>query len=73
MIEKWCYFFKNVPESPYEDIHQLICQESTIKKAFYVLDQYNWTEQELLSYEKEEKRIKDNQAVEEYKSENSIY
>lgn len=38
-----------------------------IERAYEELNQFNWTEEELLTYEQEIKRIMDNQAAEDYK------
>ena len=38
-----------------------------IERAYQELNQFNWTEEELLFYEQETKRIMDNQAAEDYR------
>ena len=37
-----------------------------INQAYEALNQFNWTEQELIAYEQELKRIRDNRAAEDY-------
>ncbi len=71
-IEKWCYFFKEVPESSYEDIREFITKAESLKQAFYALEEHNWSKSELLAYEKIEKEIRDNYAIEEYKKDKYI-
>jgi predicted transposase/invertase (TIGR01784 family) len=67
MTEKWCYFFKYAQDTTLAELDKIIGSDSVIKKAYVVLDQFSWSEEELLAYEQELKRIWDNKAVEEYK------
>ena len=69
MVEKWCFFLKYADETSNEDLEKIIGQDIIIKKAYDVLEQFNWTEPELIAYEQELKRIWDNQAAEDYKQE----
>ncbi len=69
IIEKWCYFFKYADETSEADLHKLIGSDQIIEQAYEELNQYNWTEEELFTYEQEAKRIMDNQAAEDYKLE----
>ncbi|MCC8417731.1 MAG: transposase, partial [Rickettsia endosymbiont of Bryobia graminum] len=46
-----------------------IGSDEVIERAYEELNQFNWTEEELLTYEQEIKRIMDNQAAEDYKLE----
>ncbi|XVN40598.1 MAG: hypothetical protein RCO49_07370 [Rickettsia endosymbiont of Argas persicus] len=48
-------------------MEHLIGDDLAIKKAFYALDQANWSEEELNTYEKMVKTEMDNLAVEEQK------
>ena len=66
IIEKWCYFFKNANKTSEADLRKLIGSELVIERAYEELNQFNWTEEELLTYEQETKRIMDNQAAEDY-------
>jgi predicted transposase/invertase (TIGR01784 family) len=66
IIEKWCYFFKNANKTSEADLRKLIGSDLVIERAYEELNQFNWTEAELLTYEQETKRIMDNQAAEEY-------
>ncbi len=66
IIEKWCQFFKYAPETLPEDVEGII-KGDVISKAYDALNQFNWSEEELIAYEQEVKRIKDNEAVEEQK------
>ena len=66
MTEKWCYFFKHANATSEEELDRLIGSDLVIKRAYSELDQYNWSEDQLLAYEQEKKRIWDNKAVEDY-------
>ena len=66
IIEKWCFFFKNAEKTSEADLRKLIGRDGVIERAYEELNQFNWTEQELLTYEKEIKRVMDNQAAEDY-------
>ena len=48
-------------------MRKLIGSDNVIERAYEELNQFNWTEDELLTYEQETKRIMDNQAAEDYK------
>ena len=41
-------------------------KDNPIKRAFDELDRYSWSDEELARYEAQEKRVRDNQAVEEF-------
>jgi predicted transposase/invertase (TIGR01784 family) len=66
IIEKWCYFFKNANKTSEADLRKLIGSDDVIERAYEELNQFNWTEEELLTYEQETKRIMDNKAAEDY-------
>ena len=66
IIEKWCYFFKNADKTSEADLRKLIGSDLVIERAYEELNQFNWTEAELLTYEQETKRIMDNKAAEDY-------
>ena len=66
IIEKWCYFFKYAANTSEEDLKNLIGSDLVINQAYEALNQFNWTEQELIAYEQELKRIRDNRAAEDY-------
>ena len=67
LTEKWCYFFKHADETSEADLLKLIGSDLVIERAYQELNQFNWTEEELLFYEQETKRIMDNQAAEDYR------
>ncbi len=69
IIEKWCYFFKHADETSEADLRKLIGSDNVIERAYEELNQFNWTEEELFTYEQETKRIMDNRAAEDYKLE----
>ena len=66
IVEKWCYFFKNAAKTSEEDLKKLIGSDLVIEQAYDALSQFNWNEQELLAYDQEIKRIRDNRAALEY-------
>jgi predicted transposase/invertase (TIGR01784 family) len=66
ILEKWCYFFKYAASTSEEDLDKLIGSDLVIKRAYDALTQFNWNEAELLAYEREIKRIRDNRAVLDY-------
>ncbi|WP_342272392.1 Rpn family recombination-promoting nuclease/putative transposase [Candidatus Tisiphia endosymbiont of Parasteatoda lunata] len=66
IIEKWCYFFKHADETSESDLRKIIGSDQVIERAYEELNQFNWTEKELLTYEQETKRIMDNKAAEDY-------
>ena len=69
IIEKWCYFFKHADETSEADLRKLIGSDNVIERAYEEVNQINWTEEELFTYEQETKRIMDNRAAEDYKLE----
>jgi predicted transposase/invertase (TIGR01784 family) len=67
--EKWMYFFKHAGDSKLtlEEIEKLIGKDEIIRRAFNAVDQANWSEEELRTYEKITKTRLDNLAVEQQK------
>jgi predicted transposase/invertase (TIGR01784 family) len=63
LTEKWCYFFKYADEVTPEDLERLIGGDKVIERAYKELNSFYWTEDELLGYEAELKRVRDNAAV----------
>ena len=66
IIEKWCFFFRHADETSEADLRKLIGSDQVIERAYEELNQFNWTETELLTYEQETKRIMDNRAADDY-------
>lgn len=66
IVDKWCYFFKHAPETSEEDLINIIGSDLIIEKAYNALNQFNWSETELLAYDEEIKRIRDNIAAMDY-------
>jgi predicted transposase/invertase (TIGR01784 family) len=66
ILEKWCYFFKYADETSEEDLNKLIGSDLVIKEAYDELNQFNWSESELVAYDGEIKRIRDNIATLDY-------
>ena len=72
MTEKWCYYFKYAKQTSNEDLQKLTGSDLVIRKAYDALNECNWTEKELIAYDQELKRIRDNKAVEDYKINKAI-
>ena len=66
IIDKWCFFFKYADETSESDLEEIIGSDLVMKRAYEALNQFNWSEAELNTYEKEIKRIMDNRAAEDY-------
>ena len=66
IVDKWCYFFKHAPETSEEDLINIIGSDLIIEKAYNALNQFNWSEPELLAYDEEIKRMRDNIAAMDY-------
>ncbi|MBX9889752.1 MAG: hypothetical protein K2X94_00570 [Amoebophilaceae bacterium] len=66
IMEKWCFFFKYAHTTSEADLRKIIGSDQVIHRAYDELNQFNWTEEELRTYDKETKRIMDNQAAEDY-------
>ncbi len=66
IVEKWCYFFKYAPSTKEGDLQKIAGKDEVIGKAYEELNQFNWSEDELLLYEEEIKRTMDNLAAQEY-------
>ncbi|WP_323739293.1 PD-(D/E)XK nuclease family transposase, partial [Candidatus Trichorickettsia mobilis] len=66
IIEKWCFFFKYASKTSEADLEKLIGSDLVIKTAYEALNQFNWSETELIAYEQELKRVRDNIAALEY-------
>ena len=62
ITEKWCYFFKYADEVTAEDLEKLIGEDKIIEKAYKELNQFYWTEGELLGYEAAMKKERDYKA-----------
>jgi len=67
IVEKWCYFFKHANETSEADLRKIIGSDTVIERAYEELNQFNWTEEELFTYEQEIKRIMDNRAAKDYR------
>ncbi|WP_339052435.1 Rpn family recombination-promoting nuclease/putative transposase [Candidatus Lariskella endosymbiont of Epinotia ramella] len=63
ILQKWCYFFKYADQTSESDLQKIIESDLIIKRAYEALDQFGWSEQELLSYEEQQKRILDHQSM----------
>ncbi len=63
VVEKWAYFFKYAPETSPEDLKEIIGNDTILEKAYNVLNQFYWSEKEVIAYEDELKRKRDERAV----------
>jgi len=72
IVEKWCFFFKNAAKTSEEDLKKLIGSDLVIEQAYDALSQFNWSEKELVAYDQEIKRIRDNIAALDYQYDKGI-
>ena len=63
LVDKWAYFFKHAEETREEELEKIIGRDEVIEKAYQELNRYSWSEEELNTYEQEEKRERDAQAI----------
>lgn len=66
MTDKWCFFFKEAKNTSEADMERIAKEHSTIGSAYEVVNQFNWSEKQLIAYEQEKKRIWDNIAAMNY-------
>lgn len=63
IIGKWCYFFKHAGQTHERDMKQIVGSDLVIEREYEELNQFNWTETELNTYDKELKRIMEQQKI----------
>ncbi|NNM60267.1 MAG: Rpn family recombination-promoting nuclease/putative transposase [Legionellales bacterium] len=63
LIEKWMYFFKHAEETSEEELRRIVGSDEIIYQAYEALNRFSWSEIELNTYEQEEKRERDAQAI----------
>ena len=63
IIDKWSFFFKNAKETSEKDLTEVIGNDAIIQRAYEELNQFSWSEEELLAYEAVIKREADYQAT----------
>ena len=63
LIDKWAYFFKYAEVTKEEDLEKIIGQDQVMEKAYQELNRFGWSEIEINTYEQEEKRDRDAQAI----------
>lgn len=56
-IEQWCRFFKHGDNTTEEEVEQIVDPE--VKEAYDAVNRFNWTEEELITYEAVIKREMD--------------
>lgn len=59
IVEKWCYFFRYAAETREEDLDKIVGSDVIIKRAYEEMNKLSWSEEELLAYEQEKKRLMD--------------
>eukprot|EP00540_Astrosyne_radiata_P001128 CAMPEP_0116831872 /NCGR_PEP_ID=MMETSP0418-20121206/5576_1 /TAXON_ID=1158023 /ORGANISM="Astrosyne radiata, Strain 13vi08-1A" /LENGTH=308 /DNA_ID=CAMNT_0004461167 /DNA_START=235 /DNA_END=1161 /DNA_ORIENTATION=+ len=69
MVDKWAYYFKCAEDTSEGDLAAVFRDDVFIQQAYQELDRFHWTEAELLTYDQELKRKRDNQAVLDYQLE----
>jgi predicted transposase/invertase (TIGR01784 family) len=62
-VEKWAYFFKHAEETSEAELARIVESDKVIKQAYEALNRFSWSEIELNTYEAEEKRERDAQAI----------
>lgn len=55
LIEKWCYFFKNAPQTSEEDLKKVVKHAHIFERAYHELNRFSWTDEEYFTYEQTEK------------------
>jgi predicted transposase/invertase (TIGR01784 family) len=63
VVEKWAYFFKHAEETHEKELEKIIGSDHVIQRAYEELNRFSWSEIELNTYEQEEKRERDAQAI----------
>ena len=63
MVEKWAYFFKHAKDTTEKEFLELCASDPVIGKAYQELNRFNWSEIEMNTYEQQEKRERDAQAI----------
>ena len=62
-VEKWAYFFKYGEATSEADLTRIVESDIVIQQAYEALNRFSWSEIELNTYEAEEKRERDAQAI----------
>ncbi|HEV3269780.1 MAG TPA: Rpn family recombination-promoting nuclease/putative transposase [Candidatus Rhabdochlamydia sp.] len=65
--EKWCYFFKHAHETTEADLEKVIGKDDIFRRAYAALDQYHWTENEVMNYDRHTRIDMDHRAIMEQK------
>jgi predicted transposase/invertase (TIGR01784 family) len=63
IVEKWAYFFKHAEETKEGEVKKIVGKDPVIERAYEELNRFSWSEIELNTYEQEEKRERDAQAI----------
>jgi len=63
MIEKWAYFFKHAEDTHEKDLAKIVGNDEVIERAYEELNRFSYSEEEMNTYESEEKRLRDSQSI----------
>ncbi len=63
MIDKWAYFFKHAAKTKEEELEKIIGNDQVIARAYQELNRFSWSEEEMNTYEQQEKRERDAAAI----------
>ncbi|MEK7340446.1 MAG: transposase, partial [Verrucomicrobiota bacterium] len=58
-----CYFFKHAHETTEADLEKVIGKDDIFRKAYAALDQYHWTENEVMNYDRHTRIDMDHRAI----------
>lgn len=63
LVQKWCYFLKNAPETTQQDIKEIVGSDLIIKRAYEELSQNGWSSADIYAYDSVDKKNWSNKAV----------
>jgi predicted transposase/invertase (TIGR01784 family) len=63
MLDKWAYFFKHADETKEEDLDKIIGNDQIIGRAFKELNRFSWDDEELRTYDQEDKYERIHRAI----------
>jgi predicted transposase/invertase (TIGR01784 family) len=63
VVEKWAYFFKHAEGTKEKEVGKIVGKDPVIERAYEELNRFSWSEIEFNTYEQEEKRERDAQAI----------
>jgi predicted transposase/invertase (TIGR01784 family) len=63
VVEKWTYFFKHAEDTQEGEVEKIVGADPVIQRAYEALNRFSWSDIELNTYDEEEKRERDAQAI----------